>query len=311
MKLLDLHCDTIEKLYERGEGLLENTTHFSVRDFPEFEGAVQTMAVYVPDTIRGRAARDFVDRYYHYLNQKTEEVKDRAQLAETGEDIGRIVSQGKWAFIRSIENASALNGDLDNIDYFAALNFKIIGLTWNGRNELGSGWDDPDQGLTDFGKRAVARMEEAGMIVDCSHLNDAGLEDLLETARKPFIATHSNLRSCCSHRRNLTDRFFQEIVKRKGLCGVNLCSWFLSLDEGSSSPDWVYRHIYHMLELGGEDCIAWGTDFDGGIIPPEGMDSPEGLMAFADYLLGRGISERVVEKLYYDNGMRFFKENLK
>lgn len=90
-------------------------------------------------------------------------------------------------------------------------------MTWNGINELGSG-SQSEMGLTDFGKAVVRRMEEVGMIVDCSHLNDAGFEDLLNCSAKPFVASHSNLRALCSHSRNLRDDQFKEIVARGGLC---------------------------------------------------------------------------------------------
>ena len=117
-------------------------------------------------------------------------------------DLDRILKEGKWAFIRSIESGAALGGKLENVDHFAKLNFKMMTLTWNGINELGSGFQS-EMGLTDFGKAAVRRMEEVGMIVDCSHLNDAGFEDLLNCSTKPFVASHSNLRSLCSHSGNI------------------------------------------------------------------------------------------------------------
>lgn len=310
MKLFDLHCDTIEELCMRGESFRKNTTQLSLEAFAPFEAVVQTMAVFVPDHIRGQEAVDFVKDYYRRLDELTGEVGDKAELIESISDMDRITASGKYAFLRSLESGAALGGNLDNIDYFASLNFKMMGLTWNGENELGSGWNNPEQGLTDFGKKAVARMEQAGMIVDCSHLNDKGFEDLLEIAQKPFVASHSNVRACCSHRRNLTDAQFKEIVRRGGLCGVNLFDLFLS-DDRDRDPDQVYRHIYHMLELGGEDVIAWGADYDGEIIPPYHMETPAGLVDFKEYLIRKGISEEVIRKLYYENAAGFFRKNTK
>lgn len=309
MRLFDLHCDTIEELHNKGEGFLNCFTQFSLKDQARFEKAVQVMAVFVPDHIRGKEAVSFVLDYYHYLNQETQKTGGRAELVEKMEDLDRILGEKKWAFIRSIESGAALNGDLDNINQFAALNFKMMGLVWNGANELGSGPNN-DTGLTDFGKAAVKRMEEVGMIVDCSHLNDAGFEDLLAIAERPFVASHSNVRACCSHPRNLTDAQFKEIVRRGGLCGLNLFSRFIS-DEDDGSKDKLLRHIYHMLELGGEDVIAWGGDMDGEITCDPDLSTPYGVGCYGEYLVKHGIKEEAVRKLCFDNAYRFFTQNVK
>lgn len=309
MKLFDLHCDTIEELRNHGEDFRHHTRQFAIDDIKYMEGAVQTMAVFVPDHIRGNAATEFVEDYDKYLRNETLKIRDKAELVEAIEDIDRIVASGRWAFLKSIESGACLNGRLELIDHFAAMNFKMLGLVWNGENELGSG-PDTDKGLTAFGKAAVKRMEKAGMIVDCSHLNDHGFEDLLEIAEKPFVASHSNVRACCAHPRNLRDDQFQELVKRRGLCGVNLFSKFLS-DSDEKNQDSVFRHIYHMLELGGEDVIAWGTDFDGDITLAPELNRPAGLIHFSEYLKQRGIPQHVIDKLYYKNAHRFFQENVR
>lgn len=309
MRLFDLHCDTIEELRKHGEDFLKNTTQFSLKDREKFEKAVQVMAVFVPDHIRGPEAVRFVLDYYEYMNQLVAEVEDQAGLVEKIEDLDSILAAGKWAMIRSIESGAALNGDLDNINRFAELNFKMMGLVWNGANELGSGPNN-DTGLTDFGKAAVRRMEKVGMIVDCSHLNDAGFEDLLNITTRPFVASHSNVRACCSHPRNLTDSQFQEIIRRGGLCGLNLFSRFIS-DEDDGSKDKLLRHIYHMLDLGGEGVIAWGGDMDGEITCDPDLADPAGVGRYAEYLLAHGIGEEAVRKLYFDNAYRFFLKNVR
>lgn len=309
MKIFDLHCDTIEELREHDENFEHHHRQFDIYDIQEYTAGVQTMAVFVPDNIRGQAAKNFVDDYYHYMNDAVSKVPHLAEMIENVEDIERITSKHKWAFLRSIESGACFNRNLDNINHFASLNFKICGLVWNGPNELGSG-PNTKIGLTDFGKSAVKRMEEVGMIVDCSHLNDAGFQDLLEIAEKPFIASHSNIRTCCNHLRNLTDEQFTEIVRRKGLCGINLFSKFLDIDNQRTKES-IFRHIYHMLELGGENIIAWGTDFDGDITVAPGLEHPRGLIQFADYLLKMGIKEAIINKLYFENAYQFFKKNLK
>lgn len=307
--IFDLHCDTIEELRKRGEDFLHSTTQFQMKDQDKFGKAVQCLAVFVPDTIRGAEAVSFVDSYWQYMNEQTAKISDRAALIEKTEDMDAIFAAHKWAFMRTIESGAALGGILDNVDHFASLNFKMMGLVWNGANELGSGPRN-ETGLTDFGRAVVKRMEAVGMIVDVSHLNDAGFDDLLEIAERPFVASHSNVRACCAHPRNLTDRQFQEIVRRGGLCGINLFSLFCEKpdDGGKNQKEAILRHVYHMLELGGEEVIAWGTDFDGEITCHPDLESPYGIAKYGDYLTAHGIPEKVVKKMAFENAYNFFRK---
>ena len=312
MKIFDLHCDTIEALKKHNETFDNSTTQFTMKGQENLEKAVQFLAVWLPDHLRGQEAVDFTNGYYEYMTEAVGKVADRAALVEDMSDLDRILKEGKWAFIRSIESGAALGGKLENVDHFAKLNFKMMTLTWNGINELGSG-SQSEMGLTDFGKAAVRRMEEVGMIVDCSHLNDAGFEDLLNCSTKPFVASHSNLRSLCSHSRNLRDDQFKEIVARGGLCGINVHSKFLSEpdDLGAGQKEQLLRLIDRMLELGGEDVIAWGMDLDGGVTCDPSIGTPYGGAAYGEYLVEHGISRKIVDKLSFDNAYRFFTKDQK
>ena len=182
-----------------------------MKDQEKLDKAVQFLAVWVPDHLRGQEAVDFINGYYEYMKEAVGKIADKAALVEDMSDLDTILNERKWAFIRSIESGAALGGKLENVDHFAKLNFKMMTLTWNGINELGSG-SQSEMGLTDFGKAVVRRMEEVGMIVDCSHLNDAGFEDLLNCSAKPFVASHSNLRALCSHRYRVSLLPAQETV---------------------------------------------------------------------------------------------------
>ena len=183
-------------------------------------------------------------------------------------------------------------------------------LTWNGENELASGHKNPEMGFTDFGREVVKEMERQNIIVDVSHLNDKGMEQLMGgIATKPIIATHSNLRSICSHKRNLTEEMFQYIVEHKGLVGLNLLHNFVSDNEMKDSKAELFCHVYRMLELGGEDVIACGSDFDGGI--ESQMDNPAKFASFGEYMLENGISRRIVDKIMFENALHFFEENVR
>lgn len=207
----------------------------------------------------------------------------------------------------AVESGAALGGRIERIDDLAESGVKIMTLVWNGKNELGSG-HDTGEGLTPFGKEVIRKMEERRMIVDVSHLNDRGFDEVCEVAARPFVATHSNLRSICSHPRNLKEEQFCEMVIRGGLVGINLHQPFLS-DTGEGKEEDVYRHIDRMLELGGENVIACGSDFDGADIHLS-LNTPVKYAELAEKMLKGGIKEAVVDKIFFENAERFFRENV-
>jgi len=261
------------------------------------------MAVFIPDSIRGESALEYFKIHREYLLQLLKKQSDLAELAVTGKDIVRITKQKKCAVLLAVESGAVLAGKKENVDYLAACGVTLMTLVWNGENELGSG-NETVNGLTPFGKEVIKKMEQKHIIVDVSHLNDRGFSDVCDIAERPFIATHSNLRSICDHKRNLTEKQFQEIIRRKGLVGINLYEPFL-IDEGEGTMDAVFRHVYRMLELGGEDVVACGSDFDGADIH-ESLASPVKWTRGADYLERRGIAPKVIKKMYFDNAKNFF-----
>ena len=216
---------------------------------------------------------------------------------------------GKTAAFLTIENGSALAGDLSRVHTLAEQGVRAITLTWNGENELGSG-HTTDHGMSEFGKAAVREMEKENILVDVSHLNDPGFADLLEVATKPFVATHSNTRALCSHKRNLTDDMIREMVRRDCLIGLNYFVKFLRDDGDVKSLDDLYRHAMHFFELGARKNLALGSDFDGSVLP-ECLNTPAKAASFYEYLLSRGVSQEDADGVFYKNAQAFFHKNLR
>lgn len=307
MQLFDLHCDSIVNFRELHSDFLCDKTQFSLRDHSQFKRMCQTMAIFIPDTLRGEAAFDYFNVHCAYLKELEKKQPDLIELAYTPEDLERIIGLGKCALLLAIESGAALAGNLEHVDYVAECGVKMMTLVWNGENELGSG-HQTQHGLTAFGKQVVKRMEDNRIIVDVSHLNDPGFEDVCEIAARPFIATHSNLRTVAGHKRNLTEAQFREIVKRRGLVGINLHEPFLA-DDGHGTIDMIYRHIAAMLDLGGAQVIACGSDFDGADVD-ERLNNPVKFAMVGEYLLQKGIKEEVVNDIFFDNAVKFFKKNI-
>ena len=186
---------------------------------------------------------------------------------------------------------------------------QMMTLTWNGVNEIGSGSDDPGMPLTPFGREVVARMEQLGMVVDVSHLNDPGFWDVARVARRPFIATHSDSRAVCGHSRNLTDDQFKAIRDAGGIVGINFCTMFLApVEEGCRevSPGQLMAHVLHFLDLHGEDTVALGSDFDGTTLPAF-MEDATSLPVLRELMLSAGLGERLTDKICFQNALDFWK----
>lgn len=335
--IIDLHCDTLtaftssygqEELLERLKdperqeeavrSLLERVRGKDTLDLPQQQFSLskvtpqmrwaQCCAIFVPDGLKDRGAIAYYDFHQKNFARQMSSLSEKVVQCRTAEDIERAWSTGRAAAILTIENGSPLAGRLERVEQLARDGVRMITLTWNGENEIGSG-NTTDHGLSPFGRAVVPEMEAQGILVDVSHLNDPGFYDLLEVAQRPFVASHSNARSVCSHKRNLTDDQIRVMVERQCLIGLNYSNYFLRDDGQPATLEDLYRHIAHFLELGAEDCLALGSDFDGTDVPPclDSMDKVAGLYSC---LTGLGLSSALTEKIMWRNAMEFFRKNL-
>lgn len=309
MRLFDLHCDTITQCSIENKKLLKNDLHISLKNAQYLKEWVQLFAIWMPDEYRGSQACQYFEDIYFTYNEQMNKNKKRISKCTTDKEIEQALQDGKFASVLTVEGGSAVAGDLNRIDYLYECGVRVMTLTWNGSNEIAKGCMSQDKsGLTDFGKKAVQKMQDIGMIVDVSHLNDAGFYDvanLSQISKKPFIATHSNSDFICAHKRNLTNEQINIIIENNGLIGINLFWQFI----GADSCDFVYRHIYHMLSLGAKNTLAIGSDFDGctTVTQLSGIDEMPRLY---DYLLSRNIEQKVVDAIFFDNAYNFFINNL-
>ena len=310
--MIDLHCDTLtrEQYFAPTPGcssLDDPASHLALRKMPAGTRWLQCFAIFVPDQLRGEEAIAFFDRYAASFRAQMDALSDRIRPCRTFSDMENAFAEGKFAGMLTVEGGAVLAGRLERIQTIRDAGVRMLTLTWNGPNELGSGHDTPG-GLTSFGREAVAELEAQGILADVSHLNDRGFEDLLGVAKKPFAASHSNARAVCGHRRNLPDAFIREMAERKCLIGLNYARSFLS-DEGRGDLDDLYRHVCHFLELGAGDCLALGSDYDGTDIHPD-LDSPEKALNIYTYLTDRGVPAETAEGILFANAWRFFREHL-
>ena len=215
--------------------------------------------------------------------------------------------------------------------FFYHLGVRMMTLTWNYPNELGypnrlasnssyfpsDGEDDAVHGLTEKGIQFVEEMEHLGMIVDVSHLSDAGFWDVIRYTKKPFVASHSNARALVPDcPRDLTDDMIRALSERGGVAGINYFPPFLSAQDPKADRSAyqsrisdMIRHMKHMKQVGGIQCIGLGSDFDGIHGDLEMKDGSE-LPKLEWAMRKEGFTESEIEAVFYGNVLRVYKEVL-
>lgn len=183
-----------------------------------------------------------------------------------------------------------------------------MSLTWNFRNQLGDGVGHADarRGLTPFGREVLREMDRLGIIVDVSHLNERTFWHVVDATDGPIAATHSNAFSVCTHPRNLTDTQIRAIADRNGFIGLNFCTAFLSDSDKASIHDLV-KHACHIADVGGIKTLAIGSDFDGIVTGPVGLEHIGKMTRLIPALRKAGFSHANIEAISHKNFLRVFR----
>lgn len=309
MNLFDLHCDTIGECYLQNKPLKKNDLHISLDKGGYLENWCQLFAIWIPDEKRGEQAVDYFNAVYERFLKELDLNCDAIAFCKTAKETDCALNQGKTAALLGVEGGAAANGSIEGIDYLYNCGVRLMTLTWNDSNEIANGCFSQDKsGLTPFGREAVRHMQQIGMTVDVSHLNEKGFYDVAEICEKPFVASHSNSAYVHSHPRNLTDDQLKVMAERECLIGLNLYNKFLGEGERAGCDE-ALRHAYRILEKCGEKTLAMGTDYDGCTVADEiaGVDK---ISVLRDYFMKHGLSEQCVENIFYNNAKNFFSRVL-
>lgn len=302
MFLFDLHCDTLTTANEKNRGLMNGELAVSIDRLPDTRWC-QCFAIFIPDDMRGPAALHYFEQTVRFFRAQMNLHCARISPVSTLAQMDAALNAGKIAAFLTVEGGAVLAGDLTNAKKLAAAGVRMLTLTWNRANELAGGCEDKG-GFTFFGRMAVAVLEQDGIILDVSHLSDAAFWDLAGFAKRPFVASHSNARAICDHPRNLTDEQFTHIVKIGGIVGINFYPTFVSGGEDASFER-LASHIDHFLELGGEDIIALGSDFDGAKMP-SWLSGVQDMPDFYEKMCKR-FGQAQTDKIFGENALAFFK----
>lgn len=310
MRYIDLHCDTITELAlhpERGT-LAKNDLNIDMSKLKKGGCLVQDFAIWYDQ----KNPEDPWQYYKKLLQVFQREMKANPSLQQvkTFSDIDQCTKEGKIGAMLSIEGGEVLGGSLEKLKEVYDDGVRIITLTWNYPNELAfpNGMEDEGQGITKTGWDIIEAMHHYGIVVDTSHLNDKGTEEILKSKGVPPIASHSDARVVTGHQRNLPDPLIRLFAERGGLIGLNFSNHFTG-DSEITKVENIVRHALHIRDIGGEDVLALGTDFDG-IQPTLEIEDASQMDKLVQGLLKGGFSEDQVEKVFYRNAERYFREYL-
>ncbi len=317
--IIDMHCDTLLNLRTKEYDLENVKGHISLDKLISSNYLVQCFAVfthlkYVKDP--KQYVEEMIDAFKYNMDKFSNKIKQ----VYSYEDIIKNKENNIISALLTIEELGVIH-EVEELNELYKQGVRMATLTWNFKNDFAyPAWEfvgkdvtpivQPKKGLTEKGIKLVKRMEELGIIIDVSHLNDEGIYDILKYTTKPFVASHSNARTICNSPRNLTDDLLIKMKERGCVIGINYCPDFVK--ENSNNIlliDDLIRHIDYLKNLIGIDYIGLGSDFDGIDGDLELKDA-----SFIPLLISRlkehGYSDADIEKITYKNALNLFKKVL-
>lgn len=306
--IIDLHCDTIKKAYEEKIDLWDKRLQFNLKSLKKMEQYIQVFAIFIDADeqengyeITTNVINNFYDNLYN---------DNKMKLIIKGKDIEKDLLRQKLGIILSIENGSAISGNLENIDKLYQKGIRIMSVVWNEDNDLACGAHTKnDTGLTELGKLYVEKLIQKNILIDVSHSSYKTFWDIVKIAKNSvIIATHSNCQGLCNNSRNLDDEQIKQIANLGGLIGITYVNSFLKEKEAASSIN-IVNHIDYIVNLVGIDYVALGSDFDG----VNENQKPVDVKCVSDVkkiiieLEKRGYTKKDIEKITSGNFIRVMK----
>lgn len=330
MKIYDMHCDTISAISElRKKGqqavLAENRLHLDLEKMKQGDYSLQTFALFLDKKEEEdcfAAAQELLEIFKKEMKENQEQISQVFTYA----DIEENEKKGKLSALLSLEEGAVFERSVDDLRWFYEQGARIATFTWNYENALGypNCFGDPlkdapwsfgeTRGLKKTGFEMLEEMENLHMILDVSHLSDGGFWDVANYAKRPFLASHSNARGAAPNAaRNLTDDMIRVLADKGGVMGLNYCVSFVRENwkpgETGATVEELIRQIKYIINIGGEDCLGLGSDFDGIGEAPQMKDAGK-MQMLAEKMERAGISLSQTEKIFYKNVRRFLKDNL-
>jgi membrane dipeptidase len=306
MFVFDAHCDTATAMKEAKKTLADFNGHITLDKLSKYDRIAQVFAIWLDNKYMNRpfgATLDAINYFKANINQSVKIVAGKNAILKNA-------GRGVISALLAAEGGEAIEGSFEKLRALHEAGLRLMTLTWNRANEIGDSSATPAAGgLTEFGKKIVRDMNFLNMAVDVSHLSDKGFWDVAACCDGPFVASHSNCRSVCNHRRNLTDEQIKAIGKSGGVIGINFYPHFLNESAKASSQD-ILRHADHIIKLAGSKAVGLGADFDGIDATPE--DVPDaGYYSDLYYMFCAEYDAQIAGDILGNNFLRVFGDIIK
>ncbi|MEO0821396.1 MAG: membrane dipeptidase [Pseudomonadota bacterium] len=262
------------------------------------------------DPLDQRAALAFTTALFARMRQLARAHPRDLAIVDGAATARTAIAEGRVALLPHLEGAECIDTDLNALEVLHSAGLRSIGPVWSRTNAFGHGAPmgaepelRPRQGLTGAGRALVSACEAMGILIDCSHLTEQGFWDVAALTDQPLVATHSNAHALSPSARNLTDRQLDAVAERGGVVGLNFHVAFLRADcrhDPDTGLEVMLRHIDHLLERLGEDGVAFGSDFDGCLLP-SAIGDIAGLPALIGAMRQAGYGEALVAKIAREN----------
>ncbi len=259
------------------------------------------------DSLKAAIAK--ADRLLTLIDERIGECSGHAAIATTPQELWQNKFKGVKSVVKGIENGYAVGLDIDNVDRFRKRGVAYMTLCHNGDNDICDSHkgNHEHNGLSEFGKQVVERMNKVGMMVDLSHASEKSFWDAMECSSKPIICSHSSSRALCDHTRNLTDDQMRALAAAGGVAQVCMYSGFLKKGGNATVEDAV-RHVMHMIDVMGVDHVGIGSDFDGGGGLP-GLEDASWFISLTERLMAEGLSDKDLSLVWGLNFLRVWSIN--
>ncbi len=305
MNIIDTHVDTITTLIDNSEFLYNNSSQLAIDKLNIFDKKGIYFAIWLSKERRRtplRSTLNAIDFYYSELEKN----KSYISHANSYNDFLQIFNSNKIASLLTIEGGEALENDINNLFLLHNKGVRLITLTWNNDNCIGSGVLGKSNGLTDLGKTVIDISNNLNIIIDVSHINTKGFFDVINRTKKPIIASHSNSYTVNPVSRNLSDEKLKALRDINSYVSFTLHSPFVNSNISCSENDILF-HIDHLISILGDDYVSFGSDFDGtNLLPCEIKDISS--MVSLYNLVKKTYNTDIANKIFYLNQLNFLKK---
>lgn len=297
----DTHCDTLNKILSENKSLDDEKLHINYKTLSTYKKRVQCFALFNEGNLK---IQDYFDasEYFEKLCEKDGRIKLCKSMYETEKALRK-------SKICAILTAEALGNTADlkekHIYMLRKHGYLMAGLVWNENNPLCSGCFGRDTGLTIWGEKILKAMENCCVVADISHMSPKGIEDTCSVFCKSPVASHSNIKSVYSHKRNISDKNIHIIIKKGGAIGVNFHPDFVGK---KADTDALIRHINRIIYLGGAKNVCIGSDFDGIDRCIDGILDASDVNNIFDRLLWHNYPKNLINDISFNNIYNIFKK---